>query len=52
MGIQPLKIFAFKYNLLNRLSTDKGNWLMMEEGGLIVCFCMEFISLFVLLNGR
>ena len=46
-----MKIFSLEDNLLKRLSTDKGNCLMME-GRWFDCLCIEFISLFVVLNGE
>ena len=52
MRIESLKIFSLEDNLLKRLSTDKGNFLMMKRGWLD-CLCIQFISLqFVLLHAR
>ena len=46
MGIESLKIFLLEDNLLKRLSTDKGNCLMMKEGGSTVYVYSLFHSLF------
>ena len=51
MEIESWKVFSFEDNLPKRLATDKGNYLMME-GGWFDCLCIQFISLFVSLNGR